>query len=187
GVAIVVITGVGSALLAAAIPTSRLCRALATLGTVLFAAFFNSFGNVNHGWHTWLWVSVVLIFLPDGPIESLGARTIRAQRYLSVIWSAQAAKLMFYSMSGCFKLAAAAVQIAHGQVHALAPEALARHTAYHLLEGTALARYTLGPFVIRHPYVGWPFMLLAIYLEAFSLLVAFRPAVHRAWGVALIL
>ena len=79
------------------------------------------------------------------------------------------------------------MQIIHGQVHAFAPQALARHIAYRLLEGTAVADYMLGPFIIRHPCVGWPFYLAAIYLETFSLLVAFRPTLHRAWGVALIL
>ena len=186
GVAVVVFGSLLCSLLAAAAPTSRIARGLAALFILQFAAFFNSFGSTNHGWHAWTWTAVVLVFLPDGALDSVSDCTSRAQRYLRVVWFAQALNLLFYSMSGGFKLAGAAAQFARGEVHALAPDALARHIAYRVMEGTRPADYTFGPFIVAHPYAGWPIYLLGLYIEVFSVLVAFRPSLHRAWGVILI-
>lgn len=183
-----VVFGAPVATLAALLwPHARLARAVAAVAILMFVAFFNSFGITMHGLHAWVWVAALLVLLPDGPIDEVAATTSRAQRYLRVYWSAQAALLMFYSLSGLFKLAAAAQQAWHGQVHSLAPEALARHAAYRLLEGAEVEVFTAGPFLVEHPWVGYPFFLTAIFLETFAFLVAFRPALHRWWGLGLIL
>ena len=53
----------------------------------------------------------------------------------------------------------------------------------HLMTGS---RSALGGFFIDHALLGWPLYLLAIYLELFALLVAFRPALQRPWAICLI-
>lgn len=35
--------------------------------------------------------------------------------------------------------------------------------------------------------MSWPLYLGALYLEAFAVLIAFRPALHRLWGGGLVL
>ena len=187
GVALVIFGAPAAALLALVWPHVRLARAAAALGILLFAAFFNSFGMTMHGLHACVWVAALFVLLPDGTVDHVAASTCRAQRYLRVFWSAQAALLLFYSLSGLLKLAGAAEQWWLGEVHALAPEALARHTAYRLLEGAEVEQFTAGPWVVEHPWIGYPFFVTAIILEVFSFLVAFRPAVHRPWALAVIL
>jgi len=187
GTTIVIFGAPLTALAALVWPYVRLARAAAALGILLFTAFFNSFGIIMHGLHGWLWVAALFVLLPDGPVERIGASTCRSQRYLRVFWSAQATLLLFYSMSGMMKIAAAVEQWSLGQVHALAPEALARHTAYRLLEGAEVSPFTVGPWIVHHPWAGYPFFLTAIFLETFSFLVAFRPALQRYWALGLIL
>ena len=165
GVAVVVFGSMFASLLAAAFPRLRFCRAVAAIAILGFGGFFNSFGTINHGWHAWIWTSAIFVFLPDGPADALACCTSSAQRYLRVFWAAQFAILMTYSMSGAFKVAAGVVQLAQGQSNTFSPDALARHIAYRLLEGTHLGDYMLGPYLIRHPYVGWPIYLLGLYIE----------------------
>lgn len=64
---------------------------------------------------------------------------------------------------------------------------MARHVAFRLLEAGEPRSSYVGHYIVDYPWFGWPIYLIAIYLETFSLLVAFRPAVHRAWGLGLIL
>jgi hypothetical protein len=192
GIAIVIFGAPASAILAIALPGVRACRVLVAAFTLMYGAFQNSFGASigSHGEHAWFWAAAIFVLLPDGPMPdsgdaSPGARR-RAQRYLRVFWAAQAAVLLFYSLSGSFKVAAGLVQMWQGQANTFSPDALARHAAARMLEGARVARYTVGPWLVDHPRAGWPFYLAAVYLEVFSFIVAFRPAVQRAWGVAMI-
>jgi uncharacterized membrane protein YjjB (DUF3815 family) len=187
GMLAVIVGGIATSLLAVMWPHRRVCRALAAVGILEFGAFFNSLGAPNHGPHAWFWVAAIFVLLPDGTANQVSANLIRRQRYLRVFFAAQVALLTFYSLSGAFKLAGTALQMSRGEVNGFSPEALARHTAYVLQEGAVMGPWVLGPWIIRHPYVGWPLFLATIYLEVFSIVVAFRPGLHRFWGVTLIL
>ena len=44
----------------------------------------------------------------------------------------------------------------------------------------------LGPFFIEHPSLAWGVALFGIYVELVCVLIAFRPSLHRLWGVLLI-
>ena len=187
GIGIIVFLACTGALAAAAFPQRRAARVLAALATLLYGAFWNSFGIIMHGWHGWIWVSFLFIFLPDGIDPHITGSRARRQRYLTVFFSAQAAILLFYSLSGFFKLAAAGVQIYRGEPNAFLPEALPRLIAGRHLEGVQSSDLFIGPWLIRHPYVAWPLYLTALYLESMSFIVAFRPAIHRGWAIALIL
>jgi len=187
GVVTVLFFAPASALFAAIKPDSRLARILAAIGILVFGGFFNSFGTVNHGLHTWIWTAIVFIFLPSGDANAMELSLVRRQRYLRVFWWAQATVLFFYTLSGSFKLAGAFLQIARHQHSAFSIDALARHLAYRLQEGMLMDASMFGAKVIAHPILGWPLLLFSIYLEFFSLLIAFRPAAHRLWGVLLIL
>ena len=54
-----------------------------------------------------------------------------------------------------------------------------------LMDQYRLVRDHMGSVSSR--WIGWVLFLAAIYLEAAALLVAFRPAIHRWWGIGLIM
>jgi hypothetical protein len=187
GVSLIIWGSLAATLLAAVAPQRRVLRFLAAAGVWEFAALLNSYGGQTHGAHAWVWVSVIFIFLPDGEVAQITESTCRQQHFLLVFWLGQTTILLFYTFSGTMKLAAATLQMLHGQVGALSPEALPRHIAYALGEGRPAIPWPIGDFLVNHPFVAWPMFLLAIYLESCSLIVAFRPAAQRVWAIGLIL
>jgi hypothetical protein len=174
-----------AAALAAFFPTIRWVRWTAFGGALLAGAFENSFGRVGHGGHAWVWIALFFAFLPTGSAIQFADSRLRRQQYLQTFWSTQFAVLFFYSMSGWLKLVTVPVQLLHGEVCSLAPEALARHVANRMLQTHSHAMF--GNWAINYQWLSWPLFLGAVYLEAFSVLIAFRPALHRLWGSALVL
>jgi len=175
---------VAAALLAALWPHVRLLRALAWLGFFEAVAFIMSFGHISHSWHAWLWVGLCFVLLPDRALAAIRAHRSDRQAVLTVIWLAQALLLLFYSLTGGWKVGGAIVQAARGQTHSFSPDALAIQLARgYFMTGSPSA---LGGFFINHALLGWPLYLLTIYLELFALLVAFRPALQRLWAIFLV-
>jgi hypothetical protein len=178
------------ALCAAIMPQLRAARLAVAVTFMLESALLNSRTGtvIAHGLHPWLWTAMLFVFLPNGTEAEIAASRPRSQRYLRVFAGAQATVLMFYSLSGLFKIAGAVLQLSRGEVHAFAADALARHAAYRLLEGAEPAGFfALGPWLVSHPGAGAAIFPFAIYLEACSFVVAFRPALHRVWGMSLIM
>jgi hypothetical protein len=183
-------TVLGSVLCAALMPQWRSARVLALLGLLWQSALINSLSDavIMHSLHAWIWVAGWFVFLPRGSWAVIARSRARAQRSLRVFWAAQLTMLLFYSLSGSLKVVGSILQFARGEVHAFAPDALARHVALRVLEGIdPPAYFALGPTVLEHPAIGVLIFPLTIYLETCSLLVAFRPALHRLWGGCLIL
>lgn len=73
---------------AALLPRWRPARATAFLGLLLFHAFENSFGKINHGSHGWMLAAFLLIWLPDASAAALERSRLLRQRYLNAFWSA---------------------------------------------------------------------------------------------------
>jgi hypothetical protein len=169
---------------AALLPHRRVARVLAFVGLLLFHAFINSFGKINHSFHGWVLVAFLLVFLPDGRHDALARSVALRQRFLNAFWSAQALVLLIYSMAGGWKLLASIPQIARGEVHCFAPQALSLHIAQRLLQTDSQS--LLGPFFVEHPLLGWPAFLLTLYLQTFALWIAFRPSLQRIWAAFLI-
>jgi hypothetical protein len=173
-----------SAVAAALLPQHRSARLAAFLGLFLYHALINSFGKISHSWHAWFLCAFVLVFLPGGPTSEIARSRRRRQHYLNAFASAQAFQLLFYSMSGIWKILGSAKQIALGEVHSLAPQALSMHIAHRLLRTDSES--VLGPLFIENPMISWPSFLVTLYLQAFAIVAAFRPSLHRVWGLALI-
>lgn len=176
----------GSSLLVLLHPQSRASR-IACLAFALPAfALQNSLGKINHGYHGLLWVLALFIFLPNSNLRSMGRHGLRCfqQRTLRIFWAAQAALLMFYSMSGALKLYASLGQLVRGQVSFLSPSGAAHHIAHRLLQTQTDS--LLGPFIIEHSWLGGPTQWLTLYLESLALVIAFRPALHRLWCAGLL-
>ena len=112
--------------------------------------------------------------------------TTRALRQgtLLVFWLCAAAVLLTYTMSGLGKLAGAVYQFVRLEPNAFAPGALGAHIAQRLLQTDSHS--LLGAWIIEHPWLTWPAMPFAVYLELFSFVIAFRPALARVWAVALV-
>jgi hypothetical protein len=180
----VVLTGWGIASVwAALLPTWRSARIAAFVFLLQYVGVVNSFGKVNHDLHAWLWVTAVLIFLPT--VARTGSRVVDRHRYLTVVWAAQALTLFFYTLTGLWKVFYALKDL-FGDAR---PSSLELDGfAYIIAErATVIASDTvLGEFLIRTPAVGWVLFVGTMYLEATSLLIAFRPRLHRVWGIGLL-
>ncbi len=161
----------------------RWARSLAFLGLLEFVALENSFGKINHAHHLWVLTGFLLVFLPDvtGPSADRATR----QRFLTVFWACQAITLLTYTMSGLGKVVCAIYQVCAGQNNILMPSGLATLIASRLLQTSSTS--WLGPWLIAHPWFGWPLGLASIYVEFFAFWIAFRPMLLRWWAAALIL
>ncbi len=169
---------------AAFLPQRRWARALAALGWLEFVALNNSAVKIGHSQHLLVIVSAVLIFLPTGwHLPSAAATRMLRQRTLLVFWTAQAATLLTYSLSGFGKFVGAFYQLTRGEIGAFSPNALAYHVADRLLQTASVS--VLGEWLIDYPLLGWPGMLLTVYLQCTALAVAFRPALQRWWAAGL--
>ena len=186
GVKVLFFFYLGSNVLAALLPGWRSLRIAACLGLLEYVALKNSFGKISHSFHLPLLVSGLLVFLPTG-WDRRADRASRATRQgtLLVFWLCQAGVLLSYTMSGLGKLGGAVYQLAVGQPSAFAPGALGSHIALRLLQTHSQSE--LGAWIIHHPWLTWPGLPAAIYLELFSFWIAFRPALQRPWAAGLIL
>lgn len=169
-------------------PWRRTFRVFYFVGFFFCIAYINSFGKIGHGFHAWLFVAFIFCFLPkwvrkEGNLEQ--DSITHRQQFLTILFAAQAAVLLFYSMSGVWKVYAAIDQFMAGQLHAFHPNALAYLIADKLVQTNSWT--PLGPFLIKYPLLGWPLHTAAIYFELFSLVVVSRPALHRFWGTMLVL
>jgi hypothetical protein len=163
-------------------PEIRTLRILFFLFTLFSAAIDNSYGAMSHGWHIWIWVSVVLIFLPRNS-------AVRDRAYklttLSVIAYAQAAILLTYSMAGSLKLIAGIKALVAGVSGNFSVMGFSSLVADRLVRGTGES--ILGWFVVDHPRLGYVVFLFVIFAQTLSILIALHPRLHRAWGMLLIL
>lgn len=164
----------------------RASRMLTFLGLLEYVALKNSFGKIGHSLHLPLLVAGVFILLPanwDRPAPQVARR--QRQETLLVFWLAQAVVLLSYTMSGVGKLAAGVYQLLAGQTNAFSPGGLGAHVAQRLIQTHSTSYF--GAWIIHHPFLTWPALPAAIYLELFAFLVAFRPLLARPWAALLIL
>lgn len=170
---------------AAALPESRALRIAAFVGLLELLALKYSFGKIHHLMHGWLFVTFILMFLPAGwsRAEGPGLARRRRQHALLVFSAAQTAVCLTYALAGFGKLLGTAYQAARGEPTPLHPSALARHIADRLLQTHTDS--VLGAWMIEHAPLLWPLMLATLYLQTCALWAAFRPRLHRLWGIGL--
>lgn len=163
-----------------AAPGVRAFRCLAALSALFHAALYSSWGGINHSWHEMVWIAALLCLLP-----SQGATGREANvRTIMVVASVALMLLMFYSLSGAYKVWHATVALLSGEFGGFSPFAMA-----HTVARRAAATFSSPPlaeFIIYNPWVGWPLYLGVYYIEFVAILVAFRPRLLPIWGLALI-
>ncbi|MEO1316120.1 MAG: hypothetical protein AAFW01_05950 [Pseudomonadota bacterium] len=163
----------------------HLPRVLVSVALLQNLAFGNMDGSINHGGHEWFWISVVFWFLPTG-----SARTgldDRLWRVRMIIGYAAAAGLilLFYALSGLWKVADGVGQLVSGEFGAFHPDAMAAVLARRSME--TLNDPLMAWMIIDVPLLGWPLFMGLYYVELVAILVVFRPELIRVWGVILVL
>ncbi len=185
GGSIVISAYLATALFAMLFPQYRLARIAVFVAMVEAVGFRYSFGAINHGSHYWLWVGLCFALLPSGGLDAISRTLSSRHRYLVVYWSALALIGLFYSLSGFWKIAAGIEAALAGEINSFSPAALATIVADKMQQTGESTM--LGPFLVRHSWVGWPAHLWVIYIELFAIVAVFRPSLHRVWGLMLIL
>jgi hypothetical protein len=162
----------------------RIARAAYSLTLLQYMAVINGFFKIGHAFHAWLFISLVLVLLPDGRWHER-QRIADRHHFLTVVWLSQFVLLFFYTLAGVWKVAHAIEQYVGGETSAFHVRGFSLTLAKKLLDSNELT--VLGDFLLRHQLLGWALFLGAMYIETFSVLIAFRPRLHRAWGAGLIL
>lgn len=161
----------------------RWARALAFFGLFQYHAFMSSFGAPEHNLLVFVYPLLFCIFLPD-IWRKKETTQLERKKFLVGFIGIQVYIGLIYSLAGLSKLVRGTQALVHGTANFLAPDAFALHIANWLPStgGDSL----FGPFIVAHPYVGWPLFLGMLYFQFFTLVAVFRPALHWMWGVFLI-
>lgn len=175
---IVSLGAVLSALWAAWKQDQRTARAAFAVFTLFCGGFTVSVGGINHLYHLWIWMAVVLVFLPNGR-----ARADRL-RYLLTISVAQALMLTFYTMAGFWKALYGLAAIWRGVEGNLSPRGLALQLADRIMQTNT--QPLLGRFFVENYWLSWPMFVGMIYVQLVAVAIVFKPRLHVAWGLALI-
>jgi hypothetical protein len=171
-------------LFALALPQLRLARIAYAFTLLQYMAFINGFDKINHDFHAWLFVSLVLILLPKGPWVS-SRRTADRQYFLVVFATAQFVMLLFYTLTGFWKVYGATTDFAAGRIGGFNFSGFSYIVANRLVQTSQVA--VLGDFFVKHEVYGWALFVGTMYLESFSVIITFRPRLQRVWGFGLIL
>lgn len=186
GLSLVLAAYAAFALAAAALPRLRLLRLGYSASLLLYLAITNGSGKINHGMHAWFWVSLFLVLIPTGreAWRSTAGPELR-RSFVHALLLSQFCLLTFYTLTGLWKLGYATTALFGPEVSAFQIDGFSYLLGKNLL---ATGRATLaGEFLLDHPVVGWALFNLTMYLEATSILITFRPRLHRVWGIGLIL
>lgn len=182
---IIMVGGLLSTLFAVLYPNVAILRFLSFIFFFEYVAFIYSFGKIGHSYHGALAVGFIFLFLPNKEYNQI-CQTIRERHmYLTVFLGAQVLVLLFYSLAGFWKVYYGVLQFLYGEIGSFSPYALSYQTAKSFLQKNSTTIF--GHIILDYPMLGWPMYLSVIYLEFCSFLVAFRPALHKFWGVSIIL
>ena len=166
------------------LPERRIARIAYVVMLLQWMALINGFGKVNHDLHGWLFVAAAFVFLPDGGwrhIRSVGER----HYFLTVFWAAQVFLLFFYTLTGLWKIVYAVEGLFGPEMSAFEIDGFSYILADRI--SNTSQDTVVGSFVVRNAWLGWLLFNGTMYLEGASLLIVFRPRLHRIWGLGLIL
>jgi hypothetical protein len=185
GVGVVLFCYLLGTLWATALPQWRSARIVCFLALLQYVAFINGFGKINHDYHGWLWVSGLLVLLPSGGWHDV-KRVADRHTFMTVLWSCQLVVLFFYTLSGMWKIYwAVRDYFDPDTLSSLQIDGFSYIIANRLV--VTNQETVLGEFIVRHPLLGWVCFTGMTYVETCSVVIAFRPRLHRVWGLGLIL
>lgn len=170
-----------SALVAAVWPGLRAARALYCLSLLLcMAMYYDGKGKIDHGYHTWWWISLVLVFLP--PFDRSDRGELR-QAFVRTVWTAQLMLLLTYTMAGLSKVGFSLARMLFGHVSWFHSDGL-RILLLRRLESGA-GRSHFSELLLGHEWVTFAMQLGVLYIECFAIVAAFRRSLTRPWAIAL--
>lgn len=160
----------------------RWARALAFLGCFQFYALYYSFNAISHRDHAFVLAAAMLVLLVRVPRE--GETQDAKRTYLLSFFGVQALLLLTYMMTGFTKVLISARAALAGNPTSFHPQALSSHIANVQLENAH--ETLLGPLLLQFPLIGWLLFTAVIFVELFAFYVAFRPSLHRPYGVFMV-
>lgn len=171
--------------LCALLPQWRIARFGYAVFLLQFMALENGFGKINHNMHSWLFVALLLIALPDRSWHDR-RRVSDRLHFSSVILACQLVVLFFYALTGFWKLFYAVHALfLDDRMSSFAINGFSYILANRIVETNQ--QTVLGEALVAQPILGWAMFNLTVYLETVSVVIAFRPRLHRLWGIGLIL
>lgn len=166
-------------LAATIVPWSLIVRIAVFLALFMCIAYKYSFGAINHAYHFLVYVSFLLLFLPNRPWQSEHFPRSQKLRLVSVFWLIQAVLLFCISMSGIRKVYGFGLEMFYTE--SLSALALGR-SVYNAGEPIMLQGLVANyPAVFQVPHVG------LIFIQVVSLLLLFKPHLIKAYGAVMIL
>ena len=183
GVNIVMTAYLVTAITVALVPELRVARIAYALALVQFMALQSTPDKVLGDLDLWLFIAIFLVFLPKGPWATR-RRIAERQYFLLVVWSATLFVLFLYSLAGMWKIHDAAFAFIHGHNSGFSRSGFSYIVGQRILQTNQTT--VLGRFFTFHELPGWPLFIGTMYFESASVIIAFRPRLHRLWGVALI-
>lgn len=163
--------------------TRRIGRVIAFVAFFQFHAFLSSFGAPEHAMLVWIYPLFFIIFLPD-IWHKQETTLLERKTFLIAFFGAQVYTGVIYFLAGLGKVTDGISNLLAGTGNFLAPDAFALHISFWLDSTSSTS--VLGPFIVAHPFVGWPLFLFMLYMQVFTLWAVFRPSLHRVWGALLI-
>lgn len=172
-----------ASLVVAAVPWWRPARIAYFLGLMQYVSLISGFGGVSHNNHVWLWLSGIFILLPNR--RWAGRTSVADRRYfLGVFWLGQLMVLLFYALTGFWKIVFGLHGVITERASSFGIDGFSLMVAEQQLR--ANQDPLLGQFFVDSHVIGWAMFSGTVYIEAAALAVAFRPRLHRAWGILLI-
>lgn len=159
-------------------PKVRFVKVSLFLFYFLYLAFVNSFGKINHSNHLVLMILFCFTLLPPPQTKNVKEKT------LLIFASAQFFLLTAYFLTGFWKLLWGVIELLQGKISLFSPLSL-RNVLIVQFEQTD--QTILGEFFIEHYTLGWILYLVIVYIEFSSILIFFKPNLHRLWGVLLLM
>lgn len=152
-------------------------RIVSFISFFVYTAAIYSFGKISHVYHLLLVVLFFFVFLTYKKEEK--------SHNILVIASLQFFILVTYSFTGLWKLLAGFVQFFRGEVSLFSFSALENIIENQFaINNQELPYFT--SWILENQLLGHVFLWGAVVIELLSVLVFFKAALHRVWGVLLI-
>jgi hypothetical protein len=162
-------------------PDKLLYRVLTFFAVLFYGGYLCSFGKVSHGQHAWVYIAFCFIFLPSLSWECIEKNRAARQRFLMCFSFAQFSFLGIYTCSGYTKLLHGFAQFWAGE-----PSIFSGNGFSYMIADTIMTNKMVGgfgPYLIDHPSISGPLLLLGALAELVAIAAVLRPEIHRFWGI----
>ncbi len=174
---------VGASFVAMMFPRFHVTRSLYAFALLKYMGLINVADEINHNQHAWLFIALVFVLLPGGAWNK-PLRTADRQYLLTVIWSSQVVVLLFYTLTGVWKIDSAVKSALHGRPSGFNFSGFSYIVANRIL--LSPTKPVLGAYFTRTELIGWALFVGTEYRPARIALrvLPARPRSSRCQGDA---